>query len=78
MATRDLLQKRLDNLEALMPELVRKHPERADLMQAFCRYSDRITEETTARDDAWVNDSLDNMLTRYGFPPQQDELPPDG
>ena len=78
MATRDVLQQRLDELEALMPELVRKYPDRDDLMQEFCGYADRISEETTAADDAWANDALDTMLTRYGFPPLKDELPADG
>ena len=76
--TRDELQRRLDELEALMPELVRRYPEREDLMQKFCGYADRITEETTAETDAWANAALDDMLTRYGYPPLHDELPADG
>lgn len=78
MATREVLQQRIDDLEARMPELVRKYPDRDDLMQEFCGYADLISEETTAADDAWAMEALDNMLTRYGMPPNQDELPPDG
>jgi len=76
--TRDELQQRLDELEAMMPELVRRYPEREDLLQEFCGYADQITEETTAETDAWANAALDDMLTRYGHPPLHDELPADG
>ena len=78
MATRDVLQQRLDELEALMTAMVRDHPGRDDLMQEFCGYADRITEETTAETDAWANAALDDMLTRHGYPPLKDELPTDG
>jgi hypothetical protein len=78
MATRELLQRRIDELESRMPDLVRRYPERDDLMQEFCGYADRITEDATAEQDAWVHEGLDSMLTRYGFPPANDELPADG
>jgi hypothetical protein len=78
MATREALQQRLDALEAMMPALVRDHPARDDLMQEFCGYADRITEDTTAETDAWANAALDDMLTRHGYPPLKDELPADG
>jgi hypothetical protein len=78
MAAREMLQRRLDELEELMPELVRKYPDQDDLMQEFCGYADRITEETTAEDDSWAHEALDGMLTRYGFPPRIDDPPGDG
>lgn len=78
MAIVDVLQQRLDGLQAMMPERVRRYPERDDLMQEFCGYADRITEDATAPDGAWANESLDGTLTRYGFPPLKDELPASG
>lgn len=78
MTTRDVLQQRLDGLEALMPELVRKRPDHQYLMREFCGYVDRITEETTAADGAWANEALDGIFTRYGFRPQEDQLAADG
>lgn len=76
--TREQLQQRLDELEALMPELVSQCPDREALMHEFCGYADCITEETTAETDAWAHTALDDMLTRYGYPPLQYELPADG
>ncbi|MGY3038538.1 hypothetical protein ACVWWQ_000125 [Rhodanobacter sp. TND4EL1] len=78
MTSRDVLQQRLDELEAMMPGLVSKYPDRDDLLQEFCGYADQITEETTAETDAWANAALDDMLTRHGYPPLKDELPADG
>jgi hypothetical protein len=78
MATREVLQQRLDELERLMPQLVRDYPDREDFMQEFCGYADRITEEATAADDTWATEALDGMLSRYGHPPAKDELPADG
>lgn len=78
MTPREVLQQRLDELEAMMPALVRDHPEREDLMQEWCGYADRITEDATADTYAWAHAALDDMLTRYGYPPLADELPADG
>jgi len=78
MATREVLQERLDELQRLMPELVRQYPNREDFMQEFCGYADQISEDAGAADDAWAQEALDSLLTRHGFPPTQDELPADG
>ena len=78
MTTRKALQQQLNKLERLMPDLVRKYPDRDDLMQEFCGHADVITEAASGADYEWANDALDKMLTRYGFPPQKDELPADG
>ena len=78
MASRDVLQQRLNKLGRLMPGLVRQYPGRDDLMGEFCGHADRITEDASAADYEWANKALDNLLTRYGFPPQKDELPADG
>ena len=78
MATRDVLQQRLNKLERLMPGLVRKYPGRDDLMGEFCGHADRITEDASGADYEWVNGALDSLLTRHGFPPQKGDLSADG
>ena len=78
MASRDVLQQRLNKLGRLMPGLVRQYPGRDDLMGEFFGHADHITEDASAADYEWVNGALDSLLTRYGFPPQKDELPADG
>ena len=75
MATRDVLQQRLNKLERLMPDLVRKYPDRDDLMGEFCGHADRITKDASAADYEWVNSGLDSVLTRYDFPRQECKLP---
>ena len=78
MATRDLLQQRLSQFERLLPDLEHKHPCRDHLTGESHGHADRITNDTSAVDYECANEALDTLLTRFGIPPQKDELPADG
>jgi len=77
LLTRVQIQKKLDALEAALPQLIKDHEERADFLCAFAGEADEITENVSAADDVWAGEQLDQMLREAGFPPGE-EIPCDG
>lgn len=75
--SRDELKRRLDLLEAEMPNLTAKYPERGDFISEFSGYADSITDEASETDDAWVWSEIDRILNKFGYHSVENELPPD-
>lgn len=75
--SRSELQKRLDQLNAHIPQLMIDYPGEGEFISAFSGQADDITDNAGAADADWAYAALDAMLTAHGYKPDPDDLPLD-
>jgi hypothetical protein len=66
-ASRVVLQRRLAELEAQMPQLMRDHPDRGELMSAFAGIADDILDAAGIDDDEWAFGEIERILDAFGL-----------
>lgn len=76
--TRADLDKRLDTLEAMLPELIQDNPDDGDFWAAFAGEADVIEDLAAPEDAAHVRGRLDCMLGSKGLIPSDNEGEPCG
>ena len=70
--SRHELQRRLAKLEADMPELMARYPDRDDLLGEFFTRAYFTIDAITLTEDAWAFNETNRLLQKFGYRARSD------